>query len=73
MRIFSGYKGRYVTWFRIFGFGLFFTKWEPVFSERHGYKKRLRLPFGWRVGVLNRQNWRLRPGDKLTGEAGEKR
>ena len=73
MRIFCGHRGRYVTWFRIFGFGLSFTKAAALFGERQGYKKRLRLPFGWRVEILNRQNRRLRPGDKVTGEAGEKR
>jgi len=40
-------------WFRIFwGYGLHFTNGKMRFSERHGYEKFLRLPFGWRIKIL---------------------
>lgn len=72
MKIFCGHRDKHNVWFRIFGVGLCFRNGPPLFSERMGFKKCLRLPFGWRAEVLKRQNWRLRPGDKMTGEAGER-
>jgi len=40
-------------WFRIFwGYGLHFTNGMKLFSERNGYEKRLKLPFGWRVKII---------------------
>ena len=46
------------AWFRVFGYGLVLSTVPPLFSERNGYTRALRV-FGVRVGVL-------RPG-KLRG------
>lgn len=43
-------------WFRIFGYGLWFSNGALNFSERNGYKKIRKLPFGWRMGFLKRGN-----------------
>lgn len=41
--------------FRIFwGYGLHFTNGRKLFSERNGYKKSMKLPFGFRVKILKR-------------------
>jgi hypothetical protein len=42
------------AWFRIFGWGLWFSNGNLSFSERNGYKKVRKLPFGWRWGILKR-------------------
>jgi hypothetical protein len=46
------YKGGF--WFRLFGYGhgLNIRNTPKLFSERHGYKKALRLPFRYRVSIL---------------------
>ena len=42
-------------WFRIFwGYGLHFTNGPMLFSERNGYEKRMKLPFGWRVKIIKK-------------------
>ncbi len=41
-------------WFRLFGYGLHFTNAEPLFSERNGYEKRLKLLSGWRVKFIKK-------------------
>lgn len=44
-------------WFRIFGYGLHFTNGRLNFSERNGFQKPLKLPFGWRVKTLKRHEY----------------
>jgi hypothetical protein len=39
-------------WFRVFGKGLHFSNGHLTFSERYGYNKFMKLPFGWRVSVI---------------------
>ena len=39
-------------WFRIFGYGLHFTNGRPLFSERYGYTRKIKLPFNFRCGFL---------------------
>jgi len=41
-------------WFRIFGWGLWFSNGRLHFSERYGHRKIRKLPFGWRFGFLKR-------------------
>lgn len=41
-------------WVRVLGWGLHFTKRPPLFSERTGLKRVLRLWGGWRVSFLPR-------------------
>lgn len=41
-------------WVRFFGWGLWFSNGPLSFSERNGYKKFVKLPFGWRMGFLKR-------------------
>lgn len=41
-------------WFRICGWGLWFAKRPLTFSERNGFRKVRRLPYGWRWGYLKR-------------------
>lgn len=41
-------------WFRILGWGLWFCNSPLSFSERNGYIKVRKLPFGWRWGFLKR-------------------
>lgn len=38
-------------WFRIFGKGISWTKSPPLFSERMGYIKKIKI-FGYRFGIL---------------------
>jgi len=51
---FDGDTSPGIWWFRIFGRGLsLHAPWNrPLFSERNGYRKMLRLGFGWRVEWL---------------------
>ena len=46
--LFCFHKNYDQFWFRIFGYGISFEKTRLNFSERNGYKKILKLPFGWR-------------------------
>lgn len=39
-------------WFRLFRRGLHWTRRDPLFSERHGYKKPLLKIGPWRVRYL---------------------
>lgn len=41
------------AWFRLFGYGLCVTTMEPVFSERYGYAKTIRI-FGIKIKALRR-------------------
>lgn len=41
-------------WFRIFGWGLWFSNGRLNFSERNGHVRIIKLPFGWRMGFLKR-------------------
>lgn len=47
-----------VIWIRVvfFNWGLAFKRTPLLFSERNGYKKYLKLPFGWRLIILTKQN-----------------
>lgn len=38
-------------WFRVFGYGLVVTNMQPMFSERHGYRKPMRI-LGVKIEVL---------------------
>lgn len=50
---FEGMRTGSGFWFRIFwGYGLHFTNGMKLFSERNGFEKRLKLPFGWRVKFI---------------------
>lgn len=42
-------------WFRPFGRGVAVTNGPLLFSERYGYAKFLRLPFGWRAKLLKKR------------------
>lgn len=44
----GGYWG---VWFRVFGYGLVITTMQPMFGERNGNAKVLRV-FGVKVGFL---------------------
>lgn len=46
-------KGEWGFWFRIFGRGLHITNAAPVFSERYGYTKTIRV-FGVKIKYLFR-------------------
>ncbi len=51
-------SGMGVTWFRFFGgWGLQIKgkEVEPLFSERYGYRKYLKI-FGFRIGILKPYN-----------------
>ncbi len=39
-------------WFRIFGYGVHIVNSPLLFSERHGYTKIRKLPFGFRLKYL---------------------
>lgn len=41
-------------WLRINGVGFVIRRDALMFSERYGYTKYLRLPFGWRANWLRR-------------------
>lgn len=41
-------------WFRIFGWGLWVSNGSFSFSERNGYGKVRKLPFGWHWKFLKR-------------------
>ena len=49
----AGSKAYGIWWFRIMGYGLVLkASWtQPLFFERYGYRKFLKL-FGWRIGCL---------------------
>lgn len=57
----KGEKGKNTgsgLWFRIFwGYGLSITNGCKRFSERNGYEKRFRLPFGYRAKVIKPRDW----------------
>jgi hypothetical protein len=61
MRLFSYYKDEEGFWFRfgLRGPGLSFRNrnYEMLFSERNGYRKSLKLPYGWRVLWLPRRKY----------------
>lgn len=44
-------------WFRILGYGLHFTNGVLAYSERNGFKKFLKLPFGFRCKFLKREEY----------------
>jgi hypothetical protein len=52
-KLFYGLIAKEFIWIRIIGlkFGISLTKKMPLFSERYGYKKSLKL-FGWRIQWL---------------------
>lgn len=55
-KIWCDYKTDGFYWFRLFGYGLVIkdlTKYEPLFSERNGYKKRLKIK-NWSITFLNK-------------------
>ncbi len=59
-RFFVAYSSESDAWFRFRrgrsyeGIGLCFSRSSLLFSEHHGYTKYWKLPFGWRVNILNR-------------------
>lgn len=50
----EGYYFGSGCWFRILGIGLRFTNGVLTFNERHGHKKYMKLPFGYRVTILRK-------------------
>jgi hypothetical protein len=61
LKIIRGYFSKNLIWVR-FGVnsaGFKLSRTRLLFSERNGYKKYIKLPFGWRVSFLNRpsSNW----------------
>lgn len=54
MELFSYYKDSDCMWFRFGrnGYGASIKRTEMLFSERYGYRKYLKLPFGWRLTLL---------------------
>ena len=54
MKLFSCHISSDTIWIRIpaHGYGLTIKKTDLLFSERNGYKKYLKLPFGWRLSLL---------------------
>jgi hypothetical protein len=53
-KIFCYYKDEDVFWFRVFGYGLSFSKMKLTFSERSKINKFVKLPFGWRLTFLSK-------------------
>jgi len=49
------YIGRDIHWFRFRCIGFSIKRTPLVFSERNGYTKYWRLPFGWRLSKLRRE------------------
>jgi len=52
----TAYRCDGLFWFRIFGYGLHIkdmTKHPPLFSERNGNRKHLRIG-KWSIGILKR-------------------
>lgn len=56
---FCGMTWRTGFWFRIYGYGLVICNDPPLFSERYGHRKVLRVR-GWKIELL-----RSGPGDAL--------
>lgn len=51
--VMSGYISRDVIWWRPFGgWGVMLKRTPLRFSERNGYVKYYRMPFGWRLVFL---------------------
>uniref|UniRef100_A0A6M3IIQ7 Uncharacterized protein n=1 Tax=viral metagenome TaxID=1070528 RepID=A0A6M3IIQ7_9ZZZZ len=52
--IFYGFISVRLIWIRImfFNHGISLDKTPLRFSERYGYHKYLRLPYGWRISIL---------------------
>ncbi len=56
-KIFSYYISKDLCWFKIYKWGISISR-EPLrFSERNGYTKYLKLPFGWRATIM--PNWNI--------------
>lgn len=60
MKLFCYHFGTYGFWFRILGYGLSFRspKMPILFSERNGYKKSVKLPYGWRICYLPKDDFK---------------
>lgn len=58
MKAFTGAKWRmgkeWGFWFRIYGYGLVASTLKPIFSERHGHTKTLRIG-GVKIQFLRRE------------------
>ena len=54
-KIFDSFKYRDLFWFRIFGYGLSFSKGRLLFSERYGYTKYLKIG-NIKISFLNRRS-----------------
>ncbi len=52
--------GNGIGWFRLFGYGLHWNSREPLFSERHGYRKPLFTIGRWRVHWLSKGKGTMR-------------
>lgn len=54
MKLVPYYISSDVRWFRFGrnGYGLSLKRTSMLFSERNGYDKYLKLPFGWRLKLL---------------------
>jgi hypothetical protein len=54
MRVFSAHFSTnhyFIFWFRVFGYGLLVSTMTPLFSERYGYRKVIRI-FGVKFEFL---------------------
>lgn len=49
---FHGFISKVSIWFRLGKRGIAFKRTPLPFSERNGFRKYLKLPFGWRVVYL---------------------
>lgn len=52
MKVISYHFTKTSFWVRILGIGISVSKEPMLFSMRNGYKKYLKLPFGWRISYL---------------------
>lgn len=55
MSALAWYVSRGGFWFRVFGYGLAISNARPLFSERMGHRRVLRIA-GWGISVLRPEN-----------------
>lgn len=52
MKIFEHVFCLEAGWFRVFGYGLAYTRQPPLFSERNGYRRPFAMALGYRFFVI---------------------
>jgi len=53
LKLIYGHLSTQASWVRYWrGKGIVLTRQRPLFSERMGYTKSKKLPFGWRIRKL---------------------